>query len=205
MKQEQIDNNMANFMSRIQNSKKIIQMDTNGTLDKIKNGSLSEGKMSYDENGVKVRQPSEYELAQMRMNQPVPNTPTASRLPKEILESFNAKQIGNDYNSLDFLTKAMPKEEKKTVVAEQTQPQFQQPSTSIDYSMIKMIVEESIRKYASALKKTILTESKNSQQESLDELRAMKIGDSFTFVTNKGDLYEAKLTYKGNVNKKGGK
>jgi hypothetical protein len=76
----------------------------------------------------------------------------------------------------------------------------QQVNASVDYSMIKMIVEESVRKYTSALKKSILSEAKQSQNN--DTLKALKIGDKFTFVTDNGDLYEAKLTFVKNINKK---
>ena len=67
-----------------------------------------------------------------------------------------------------------------------------------------MIVEDCMRKYTSALKKSILSESKIN--ENVGTLQAMKIGDKFSFITSNGDLYEAKLTFIKNMNtKKGGK
>ena len=94
--------------------------------------------------------------------------------------------------------------EEKHIAVEQptnTQPIVQ---SNIDYSMIKMIVEDCMRKYTSALKKSILSESKIN--ENVGTLQAMKIGDKFSFITSNGDLYEAKLTFIKNMNtKKGGK
>ena len=65
--------------------------------------------------------------------------------------------------------------------------------------MIKMIVEDCMKKYTSALKKSMINESKNSD----DSLKAMKIGDKFSFITKNGDLYEAELKFVKNINKKG--
>ena len=60
-----------------------------------------------------------------------------------------------------------------------------------------------MRKYTSALKKSILNESKNADTNGT--LKAMKVGDKFSFITDNGDLYEAKLTFIKNLNKKGEK
>ena len=57
-----------------------------------------------------------------------------------------------------------------------------------------------MRKYSSALKKTIINESKTTSNEGT--LKAMKVGDKFSFITDNGDLYEAKLTFIKNINKK---
>ena len=57
--------------------------------------------------------------------------------------------------------------------------------------MIKMIVEDCMRKYSSALKKHILTENKTTQDSGT--LQAMKIGNKFSFIDSKGNLYEATL------------
>ena len=96
---------------------------------------------------------------------------------------------------------------------EETKSQTQQPqkqivettqstnNSNVDYSMIKMIVEECMRKYVGSLKKTILNESKSN---SSDELQAMKIGDKFSFITKNGDLYEAELKFIKNLNNKKG-
>jgi hypothetical protein len=71
-------------------------------------------------------------------------------------------------------------------------------NNGIDYSMIKMIVEDTIRKYMSAFTKKIINEGKTGTG---DNLKLFRIGDSFQFLTKDGDLYKAKLTFIKNVNK----
>ena len=143
-----------------------------------------------------------------------------SKLPVEILESFKSKQIdttllnggmtksnGSVLDQLDMLTngkvlqqetKQQPQQQiiKETV---QVQPQI---TSSVDYSMIKMIVEDCMRKYSSALKKQILTENKTTQDSGT--LQAMKIGNKFSFIDSKGNIYEATLKKVGNINNKKG-
>jgi hypothetical protein len=94
-------------------------------------------------------------------------------------------------------TKSQTQQPQKQIV-ETTQ---QTNNSNVDYSMIKMIVEECMRKYVGTLKKTILNESKTSSN---GELQAMKIGDKFSFITKNGDLYEAELKFIKNLNNKKG-
>ena len=58
-----------------------------------------------------------------------------------------------------------------------------------------------MRKYIGSLKKTFLNESKQNVISD-NTLKAMKIGDKFSFIDSKGNIYEAKLTLKGNVHDK---
>ena len=129
-------------------------------------------------------------------------------MPTEIIESFKKQPSPTDYQGsvLDMVQQASGgkifSEEKHRTIEQttNTQPIVQ---SNIDYSMIKMIVEDCMRKYTSALKKSILSESKTN--ENVGTLQAMKIGDKFSFITSNGDLYEAKLTFIKNMNtKKGG-
>ena len=70
----------------------------------------------------------------------------------------------------------------------------------VDYSLIRTIVEESVKKYVGSLKKSLLNE--NKQQSTDDNMVLMKIGESFKFVTKNGDIFEAHLVKKGNINEK---
>jgi hypothetical protein len=102
--------------------------------------------------------------------------------------------------------KIQPKQTKKIVNEQIMQPQ--QISSNIDYSLIKTIVEDCVKKYSSALKKSILNESKELMKENVGTLQAMKLGNKFSFVDDEGNLYEAKLTFIKNLNEnknKGGK
>lgn len=215
--------NMNRFLAIKDKARKIMQMDRSGELDKIRDNAARSGKLSMNEGIEPVAEmpmnayPQTPQMSQMP--QYIPQTQPmgmgSSKLPSAILESFKNKQIdtsvmglsttGSVLDRINFNTQGalfeqtQPKQEVKEVkvVTEQTQPTV---STSVDYSMIKMIVEECMRKYSSALKKTIINESKTTSNEGT--LKAMKVGDKFSFITDNGDLYEAKLTFIKNINKK---
>lgn len=206
--QEQLDSNINSFIMAKDRARKLIQMDTNGTLGQIKQKAISEGKMSYSPNGdVMTQSIDEY---RPHNSGAIPtNIKSKSKLPTEIIESFKKQPSPTDYQGsvLDMVQQASGGKifsEENHITVEQptnTQPIVQ---SNIDYSMIKMIVEDCMRKYTSALKKSILSESKIN--ENVGTLQAMKIGDKFSFITSDGDLYEAKLTFIKNMNtKKGGK
>ena len=138
-----------------------------------------------------------------------------TNIPTEIFESmtnnvFDTKPLSNGMpelggSVLDNL-KIQPKQTKKIVNEQIMQPQ--QISSNIDYSLIKTIVEDCVKKYSSALKKSILNESKELMKENVGTLQAMKLGNKFSFVDDEGNLYEAKLTFIKNLNEnknKGGK
>lgn len=138
-----------------------------------------------------------------------------TNLPTEIFESMtknviDTKPLSNGMpelggSVLDNL-KIQPKQTKKIVNEQIMQPQ--QISSNIDYSLIKTIVEDCVKKYSSALKKSILNESKELMKENVGTLQAMKLGNKFSFVDDEGNLYEAKLTFIKNLNEnknKGGK
>ena len=207
--QEQLDSNINSFIMAKDRARKLIQMDANGTLGQIKQKAISEGKMSYSENGEVVTQNIEEYRTQSNNNTIPTIIKSKSKLPTEIIESFKKQPSPTDYQGcvVDMGQQASGgkifSEEKHRTVEQttNTQPIVQ---SNIDYSMIKMIVEDCIRKYTSALKKSILSESKTN--ENVGTLLAMKIGDKFSFITSNGDLYEAKLTFIKNMNtKKGGK
>lgn len=218
--------NMNRFLAIKDKARKIMEMDRSGKLDEIRDEAARNGKFSLDEGIEPVAQrpmntyPQTPQMPQMsQMPQYIPQAQPmgmgSSKLPSAILESFKNKQIdtsvmglsttGSVLDRINFNTQGalfeqtQPKQEVKEVkvVTEQTQPIV---STSVDYSMIKMIVEECMRKYSSALKKTIINESKTTSNEGT--LKAMKVGDKFSFITDNGDLYEAKLTFIKNINKK---
>ena len=222
-----VDENISRFMNAKERARKLIQMDANGTLDAIKESAKSSGKLSYSSDGAVDTTIMEHsntpkDLNQYNNIQPQDFHINKSKLPLEILESFKTKQIdttllnggmgksnGSVLDQIDMLTngkvlqqETIQKPQQKQIVQEtvQVQPQV---NSNVDYSMIKMIVEECMRKYTSALKKQILTENKSTQD--CGTLQAMKIGNKFSFIDSKGNIYEATLTKKGNINEKGGK
>ena len=186
------------FMSSQDRARQIINMDRKGKLNEMANNldigfTDDNNDMSLDcIRGKYANQNQERQINEQVM--------TNSKLPKEILQSFKENKI--DIGENKFLDEVVNKtvEEKRVV----KQPIVEQQSTvggqQIDYSMIKMIVEECMRKYTSSLKKSILNESKSVNEG--NSLKAMKIGDKFSFIDDSGNLYEAKLTFVKNISKK---
>lgn len=209
----QLDEKINRFMQAQERAKKIIQMDSNGTLDSYKKNAVKEGKLSYDTNGNANIQPTVNNHNHVPNYASMPmNSSITSKLPKEIVESFKTQPINtsllsggmNGGSVLDTINSLsgnqLMKEENNPPRTQIVEQQTTVPTNSnIDYSMIKMIVEDCMRKYTSSLKKSILSEQKESNNNTL---QALKIGDKFSFVTNNGDLYEAKLTFVKNIKNK---
>lgn len=128
----------------------------------------------------------------------------ASKLPKEILESLSTNPIeGKEVFDPDYelikAKKLIQESDKKRATTRPVITESAPHAIGVDYSLIKTIVEDCMRKYAGSIVKKVLTESKGSTE---DSLKAIKIGDKFSFITSNGDLYEAELKFKKNVNKK---
>ncbi len=210
------EESIKRFMMAQDRAKKLIQMDVNGGFKQYEQKARESAEMSLNEDSVPQYQ-SQPQQQTMSYNQEPLNIKTNSKLPKEILESFKTKQIdpsplgyGVSSSILDEVnyrtqgklyneeTNAQPQAKPKQQLVENVQ--IPTNATNVDYSMIKMIVEDCMRKYVSSLKKTIINESKNNN----DELQALKIGDKFSFITKNGDLFEAELKFIKNLNNKKG-
>ena len=74
-----------------------------------------------------------------------------------------------------------------------------QTVSNIDYSLIKTIVEDCMRKYAASITKKILNESKSLQENSESQVKLMRIGERFTMLDDEGNLYEATLKFKKKI------
>lgn len=131
-----------------------------------------------------------------------------SRLPKEIQESFaktndemieNQRLLEESYGLYQDMANSK-KEEMGIPVSNQSKRNnvVEQTSSNVDYSLINKIINETVKKYAKLTKKQMLDEQKESDGSML---KAMKIGNKFSFITENGDVYEAKLVKKGNINK----
>ena len=205
------------FMIAQERAKKLIQMDVNGDMKKYAAKARESAVASLNENAETPLQTAPQAPQTQPQDFVINVNKTNSKLPNEILDSFKTKQIdatplgyGVSSSILDEVnyrtqgklykeeTTSTPQPQQQIIETIQATPTVQ---TNVDYSMIKKIVEECMRKYDGSLKKTILNESKNNI--STDELKAMKIGDKFSFITKNGDLYEAELKFIKNLNKKG--
>lgn len=214
---------MQKFLAVKDRARALIQMDTSGKLNELAVKNRNKIDMSEDGPTMTPVMESRQPMTQQSYQQPQqPIGMSNSKLPMEIINSFKNNHIDTSplglstqasvLDRIDFNTQGGLFHESKipttAPIVEQAVPkqvvtEQNQMIGGVDYSMIKMIVDECMRKYTSALKKTILTENKNS--DSNGTLKAMKIGDKFTFVTDNGDLYEAKLTFIKNISKKGEK
>lgn len=72
---------------------------------------------------------------------------------------------------------------------------------AVDYSMIKMIVEGTMKKYINALAKKLITEEKERAPYT-DEINIIQLGKKFQILTKDGNLYSANLKFIKNINQK---
>lgn len=133
--------------------------------------------------------------------------PVNDKVPSVIRESFMTNQINtdplsalNDGRDISFVENVAGVRSRDVTESVQVQqPQVQQYVTSgIDYPMIRTIVEDVMRKYASQLSKKILSESKGGGAE----LNTIMLGRNFKFLDKSGNIYECTMKKVGNVNDK---
>lgn len=119
-----------------------------------------------------------------------------SKLPKAVLEVMRESQKERNVAMPNELSENLIKEVNSEYGNTKGQKATQQiDSGNIDYSLIKTIVEDCMKKYTSALKKTILNESKGG---SPIELIAQE-GNTFKFVTTDGKVFEGQMKFKGKI------
>lgn len=162
--------------------------------------------LPYNPNSMPTNNSYDARTEMQRMQQGnIQPTRNNLNLPKSILEDIRNNPI--DGISADpamdaftnQLASVLPQPtQRKPMLSEQFQPT--QPPTnnsSFDYEMMKMIIEGVVKKYIEPLKENLLTESNGKNNSSL---KMMKIGKNFQFMDDSGNIYEAVLTFKGNVN-----
>ena len=110
----------------------------------------------------------------MRESQKIRNVATPNDLPEELV-----KEVNKDYGK-----------PQRQNINENIVP----GNSNVDYSLIKTIVEDCMKKYTSALKKSLMTENKTGSLEVMTQE-----GNTFKFVTTDGKVFEGKLTYKGKI------
>lgn len=83
---------------------------------------------------------------------------------------------------------------------EAKKPVTENNNTSIDYSLIKTIVESVVDEKLSKYTQTLLTEGRNI---STKQLSTIMLGENFRFIDNEGNVYECSgLKYKGKARMK---
>lgn len=126
-----------------------------------------------------------------------------SKLPQEIIEAMR-KSSSEPVSIIDTVgiseSLKNPKltQQKASLLSENKQQKLPQPSPTqsqiVDYSLIRMMIEETMKKYMGQLKKSLLNENKGSGLQMMTQK-----GNTFRFVTEDGKIFEGKLTYKGNI------
>lgn len=214
----------AKLQEAMSRAKKLIKLESNGTLDKIAANARDgiNDAINNPEEGLNLLTVPKQNKMQLPINESVMGS-NAVNVPSKIRESFANKTIDNSVlysafggdigggNDLDFLMESVSKEPNeqvryqaknvKQLVSEGLNDGRQQyTSSQIDYPMIRTIVEEIVRKYTVSLKNKILTESKQANQTA--QINTLAFGESFKFLDTEGNIYEAKLVKKGNIKDK---
>jgi hypothetical protein len=211
-------NKMAKLQDAMSRASKLMQLESNGTLDKIAKAHKGEIDASLG-NDASITTESMMTTARNRNTQaPMVGGQMlgagAANVPSIIRESFANNPIDEralyaglgDGRDLSFLNEGLQTQqvqapspqEIRQLINEGAPQQTMQVSQQIDYPMIRTIVEEIVRKYAVSLKNKILTENK----QDINEINTVMLGKSFKFLAKNGDIYEAKLTKVGNINDK---
>jgi hypothetical protein len=216
----------ARLQSAMSKAAKLMQLESNGTLDKIaaahKDGissSLEGGVMTEELMTTSRDRSKQGPIVGRQMGENASNVPAAIReafMTNPIDDSALYEALGEqgDGRSLSFLTEGLaPKQQPQQVAPPQNirqivnegiggQQYVQQPqmqvTQQVDYPMIRTIVEEIVRKYAVSLNKKIINEGKQTPSQ----VNTIAIGKSFRFLAENGDIYECSMKKVGNVKNK---
>lgn len=117
-----------------------------------------------------------------------------SNLPNTSSQQSNT-YVDNDYmqeekeipTTEELIARSRYLNEKKQNYKQQLYQQPSQQSINIDYSLIRMMIEECISKEIRSLKKSLITEGKSGVSSGEVILMA---GDTIKFINKKGDVYE---------------
>ena len=155
----------ARIAAARQGSLRLMQMDANGTLDKLMEGRADEINNSLTSTDANVTSSS---LMSSKREDRMNRMPTgrmgvaAANVPSVIRESFqNQPPMSEDVASSSVLDDVFGLEnlqpQRKQQITEQVSPVQQSYATggSVDYPMIRTIVEDIVRKYTQSLKKNL--------------------------------------------------
>ena len=214
-------NAITNLINNRNTIRRLMTMDSNGEMNKIVENNKKNGKLIYNEDGVSYTQ-NQQQLTEDDIKNRISRDSRVfineevmkkSKLPKSVLESFK-KEPGTPFSldapvqtsvldGLDLHTL----EELREETTKKTGTNEQQSTGAIDYSLLRTIineaVQENVKKYVSAMTKKLMTESAKTGNS--NSIQAIKVGDKFSFITENGDVYEATLKFKTNINTKGKK
>ena len=213
---------VKNAMSR---AAKLMQLESNGTLDKIANDPTFRNNINSTLNSNETINTKELMSTNVPKASDMPLTSrqmssSSSKVPKAIMEAFMSNPIddsalygamGNgDGRDISFLMEGTnetptqivkPTQNVREIInegLESNKQQYVPSSQQIDYPMIRTIVEEIVRKYAVSLNKKILSEGK----QNTNEISTIALGKTFKFLDQSGNIYECIMRKTGNINQK---
>ena len=170
-------NKQARLNEAMARAKKLIKLESNGTLDKIAAAHKDGINNSLASENVMTKELMTTTKNVQHSTQPRRMSEGASKVPQAIREAFPPQNVSQ-------------------IISEGLNGNNQTTSQSIDYPMIRTIVEDVVRKYASSLNKRIISEGK----ENSNVLNTFSIGKTFKFLDSKGNIYEATLRKISNIN-----
>lgn len=211
-------NKVKVLQTAMSRASKLMRLESNGSLDKIAKAHKDDINLSLDPtNNITTESMVTTQNNRSAMAPQIGGQMSASAMnvPSVIRESFMKNPIDDsalytaslgDGMDVSFLTEKVGNkqirqqvnpEQIRQIVSENTH-QTQMPSQSIDYPMIRTIVEEIVRKYTASLSKKMLNESKQDN----NEINTIMLGKGFKFLDSKGNLYECTMKKIGNLNDK---
>lgn len=180
---------MADLNSILQRSKAVMartkDLPYGGYVDKAGGTVNAEGEIMFESRTSNSPTFSESAASKSKLPQEVINAMRASsNEPISIIDS-----VGISETLKENINKQQNKQLKETRQATTTNSQ------TIDYPLIRMMIEETMKKYMGQLKKSLINEDKGGGLQLMTQK-----GNTFRFVTEDGKIFEGKLTYKGNIN-----
>ena len=206
------NNREAVVQNAVSRAAKLIQLESNGTIDKITKDPKFKANINASLNNGRDRK-TQAPMITREMGANASNVPAAIREafmnnPIDDTQLYSAFGEQGDGRSLSFLDEMTTQKQQITTPTQNVRQIVNegissigstQVQSQIDYPMIRTIVEEIVRKYAVSLKKNILSESK---QTTTPQINTIALGETFKFLDDAGNIYEAKLVKKGNIKKK---
>lgn len=158
---------------------------------------MSQYRQANDTNDYQINDP--ITESSVQSTNAMTGASSKSKLPKEILESFSKNYIDQSAfdprlaNLGDIKPQPKPQQRERKQINE-----VKNVNSGVDYEIIKSIVESTVKKYMGAYSKKIINESKQNNDNGIAAVQFL--GDKFSFITKNGDLYEATLKFKQNLN-----
>lgn len=199
-------NTIQNLLGNRDAIRQLMALDSTGKLDEMATSARLNGTIGMTADGQLITpQPKQ---RSMNNNSGMITEAMAqrhSRMPRQIIESFQQNPGHAESTSVlsSIPQETLQKLSNKPIV--ESAPIVQQSvGGGIDYSLLRTIineaVQENVKKYMSAMSRKLINEGIGSGSNDND-LMCMKLGNTFSFIDSKGNIYEAKLKFVKKIDK----